>query len=406
MNLVKLFSILLLLIGLSTGVLAQETPESYVPVRSNGMGGAFTAISNDENAVWTNPAGIARIRKARSRSTVNLFKFPNISAGANGSSREFLSGISESGNAENAQSLSDEASSLSRNPLWSMLSLFPMIMLDVGALPSIMGAYSHTRLKAIIDEDDNTLARAEAISDVGGVFGASITTRTNRVNFGFNLRYLSRFAYEETLTLADLQNPNTLQTRIKENSNKSTALAVDLGFLWTFADFWFPTIGIAMFNAPTGCQDNYLNPFSKTRQKICGTVFTGDIANPDALSTVDPTDLRVGISITPRFSRKLAARIAIDMHHLHFASGEQNFGLEDVPFRKQIHAGAEFFSGNPLLPAPFSVAVGVNQGFYSMGFTIRTSFFSLEFTSYGKNVSTTDTPLEDRRYLAAISFGG
>ena len=62
---------------------AIEVPQHYTPVRPNALGGAFTAIANDENAIWTNPAGISRVRKARSRKTTNIVSFPNAVAGAN-----------------------------------------------------------------------------------------------------------------------------------------------------------------------------------------------------------------------------------------------------------------------------------------------------------------------------------
>ncbi len=397
--------ILLLTIILNgSQLLAQEVPESFIPIRSNGMGGAFTAISNDENSVWTNPAGISRIRKARSRSTVHIVKLPNIAVGANTSSQEFISGISEQGNQSNAESVSGQANDLSNKPLWSSLSMFPMMMIDVGSVPAAIGGYSHTTLKAVIDSNNSDQARVEAVSDVGGLWGMSFTTRSNRVNFGLNLRYVARYAYEENLTLADLQNPTTLQTRIKTNSNKSTASAIDLGFMWTFADFWFPTIGVAVFNAPIGCKKNYLNPFSQTRETVCGTVFSGDIANPDALSTVDPTNIRIGLSITPRLSRKFGARIAVDFHHLHFSSGSQNYGLKDIPTRKKLHAGIEFFTGNPLTPSPFTVSFGYNQGFYSMGASLRLSFLSLDFATFGRDLSADESPDEDRRVMAGLSF--
>lgn len=385
-------------------VLGQEVPVSFVPIRSNGMGGAYTAIANDENSVWTNPAGIARVRKARSRSVVHVVKLPNIMVGANTSSREFISGISEQGNQSNAESLSSQASSLSENPLWSSLSMLPMIMVDMGGVPTAIGGYSHTTLKAVIDSDNAEEANVEAVSDVGGLWGMSFTSRTNRINFGFNIRYLARYAFEETMALSDLQSASTLQARIKSNSNKSTASAIDLGFMWTFADFWFPTIGLAVYNAPTGCKKNYLNPFSQTRETVCGTVFSGDIVNPDALSTIDPTDIRLGISITPRLSRKFGARIGIDLHHLHVANGSQNYGLRDIPISKSLHVGIEFFTGNPLTPSPFTVSFGYNQGFYSMGASLRLSFLSLDFATFGRDISADDTPIEDRRVMVGLSF--
>lgn len=398
------FITLILFLGVTSLTQAQELPESFVPVRSNGMGGAFTAIANDENSVWTNPAGIARVRKARSRGALDIIKVPNLAFGANTNSRSFLSRISALGDSTTADTLSSKVNDLAEKPLWASLSTFPLAMVRFGNLPSVIGGYSHTTIKAVIDSENPLQASTVAISDVGGVLGLAITDRSNRINFGINMRYVKRYAYEETLPIIDMASPTELQARIKSNSNVSQAFALDMGFMWTFADFWYPTFGIAIFNSPLGCKDDYLNPFSKTREKVCGTVFSGNIANTDALSTIDPTDIRFGLSMTPRFSRSLAARISAGLHHIHGASGSNNYGLSEVPIQKQIHAGVEIFTGNPLLPPPFSVSFGYNQGFYSMGFTVRMPFISFDVASYGRDISTTDSPTEDRRIMVGFSI--
>lgn len=381
---------------LNTSAISQEIPESFVPVRSNAMGGAFTAISNDENAVWTNPAGIARVRKARSRSTVHLVKIPNAVLGWNSNGSDLISG--------DVETLSSKATELADKPAWGAFSVFPLMMLDLGGMPSLIGGYAQTTLKAVIDSDNVTQARAEAVSDIGGVWGLAFTNRTNRVNFGINLRYVARYAYEETILVTELQDLDVLKSKLEDNSNQASAFAADMGFMWTLSDFWYPTIGIAIFNLPTSCKSDYLNPFSKTREKVCGTVFTGDIVNPDAISTVDPTDIRLGFSMTPRFGRKIAARISAGLHHLAATSGDTNYGLSEIPFQKLVHAGVEVITGNPLLPSPFSLSMGYNQGYYSMGASVRVPYLSFDLATYGRDISTSDTPREDRRTMFGFSI--
>ena len=106
---------------------AQEIPENYDPVNPAGIGGAFTAISNDENAAWTNPAGIARIRKARSRSTLNLTKFPNMAAGINYEAKSFAQSVKAGKDA-----LVEKSSKLKESkPFWAMGESFPMMMMDM-----------------------------------------------------------------------------------------------------------------------------------------------------------------------------------------------------------------------------------------------------------------------------------
>lgn len=382
---------------------AEEIPESFVPVRPHAMGGAMTAVANDENAIWTNPAGISRVRKARSRKTVNLIKVPNLILGANSKSKDFIESVSSGSNSNSLEQVAEQADQLGEKPFWAFAGAFPLIMFDMEDLPSALGVYSGTTIRSVLSDSDKSLANTEAISDLGGVYGLAFTDRSNRINFGIVTRYVARYAYEDQVPIDEFSNVKSLQERLKSNSNKSTALAVDLGFMWTFADFWFPTIGVAVLNAPTGCRDDYLNPFSKTRQTVCGTVFKGDFANPEAISTVDPTDIRYGFSLTPRLSNKLGARLAIDVHHAAIVSGSKVYGLDGIDPIKLLHAGIEFFTGNPLLPSPFSFSLGLNQGYYTMGASARLPYFSLDFSSFGRDISADASPKEDRRYMGGLS---
>lgn len=391
-----------LLVSATGGLWAAEIPESYVPIRPNAIGRAFTSIANDEDSIWTNPAGIARIRKARSRSTVNLIKIPGLVVGANSKSREFIKGIGN--NSDNADQIAAEADKLGDKPFWATTEASPLMMIDFNTMPAVIGGYSSTTVRSMVNQDDPQLANTEAVSDVGGIFGLAFTNPSNRFSVGVQARYLARYAYEEKVPLTTLADGRELQKQIKEKSNKSTALAIDTGMLWTLADFWFPTVGIAMLNAPSGCKADYLNPFTKTRSTICGTVFQGEFSNPEAISTVDPTDLRAGISISPRLSNKFGARIAVDMHHIALVSGNSVYGLDGIGLIKQLHAGIEFFTGNPLLPSPVTFGLGFNQGYYTMGASIRLGVLALDFASFGQDISSTASPQEDRRWLGGLSI--
>ena len=383
-------------------LIAEELPEHFIPVRANGIGGAFTAIANDEDAIWTNPAGVARIHKAWSRKGYFGTKFPNMSVGANGKSRDFYQGIQNSAEG-GAEQVASQADQLGEKPFWAQASAFPMMMFRVGA-PVAVGPYAHMQARGVIDEEAPDQARINVVTDVGGALAFAIADRSNRAQLGVGLRSIGRYSYEDTVPVAVLGDQTTMKARLKDDSNRSAAIGVDVGAMWTLADFWFPTIGAAVLNVPTSCKKDYLNPFSKKRETVCGTVFTGTFGNPDAVSTVDPTDIRVGVAITPRFGRDIAARLAIDAHHLHFASGDLNYGYSSVDPLKTLHAGLEVFLGNPLLPSPFSLSVGLNQGYYSMGASTTISFFSLKVASFGRDISSTSSPQEDRRYMGSLSF--
>ncbi len=395
------FIIGVVLLAGSRQAAAEELRDIYTPVRPVGMGGAFTGVANDENAVWTNPAGVARLRKARSRKPINLITVPNIVMGANTAARSFYSGLRSSDDVAETVASSDVSAD---KPFWATLSLAPLAFFNAGPVPGGIGFYSNTVTKVVPDTDAPTTAKIDAYSDLGGVFSLAFTTPSNRFSIGTQVRYINRYAVESTVATDSLKDAAVLKDQFLNQANTSSALAVDAGMLLTLADFWFPTLGVSVLNAPLGCRDNYLNPFMKERQTICGTKFVGKFANQEALTTIDPTDIRVGLSITPRLTRTVGLRLAADVHHMAFGYGDNYVGLPGVEPLKMLHVGSELYFGNPLVPSPFSLRLGVNQGFVSFGWTARIEMLALEMAVYGKDISNDESPREDRRILGSLSL--
>jgi hypothetical protein len=58
---------------------AQELEPDWISARHAGMGFATAATSNDSEAGFANPAGLARMRNPRSRSMIHEIQFPRIS---------------------------------------------------------------------------------------------------------------------------------------------------------------------------------------------------------------------------------------------------------------------------------------------------------------------------------------
>jgi hypothetical protein len=417
-RLIFFLAVVFVSIGNSQIGYSQELPETYLPVRAAGMGGAFTAISNDETAVWTNPGGISRIRKARSRQSLHALAFP-IVGGANLEGREFYKTVkAEQSRASSAASDSEAAgvegsvsaavadsATLGDKPFWARAAVNPITVFELSKdAPAAFGLFSNNTTKVVVDKDTPEIANVEVISDVGTNLGFGFANRSNQATFGLQIRPTYRYSFDDKLPIGTLINKDALRDAVEAGSNKGSAVALDFGGMLTFSDFWYPTLAFAVFNAPTGCVENYLNAFDETRHTICGTVFTGDINNTEALSIIEATDIRIGMSITPRLSRDLGLRFAIDGHHLYFDDGKKSYGYPGVDLLKQLHGGVEFFLGNPLQINPTTVRVGFSQGFMTFGAGLRLGFLSLQFASYGQDISSTKTPREDRRYLAEFSI--
>jgi len=400
-----LLALITTLVASGSGIAhAGEIPGEYNALRPIGMGDAFTAVANDESSVWTNPAGIGRSRKARSRSIFNISKLPNIIAGANGNGRKFYSAFKASAD-KSIEGALDQATDIQGKPLWVRAGIFPVTVFSLDKVtPMAFGLYSNTTVQALVPKDTPTVAQVTAIADAGAVLDLSFTGAENRFNYGLQVRPLMRFAFEDLIPSSDLLDKVAMRRHLREDSNKLTGLGLDAGVLFTVADFWFPTIGVAVLNLPTGCKSNYLNPYTQKSANVCGNRFSGTISNASALSIVDPTDLRVGVAITPRLTRAVNMRVAIDAHHIPIGTASLSYGLLGIPASQLLHAGAELFYGNPLLVAPVAARIGINQGFITFGATLNMMGIDLQFASYGVDVSTTATPVEDRRYLASLSL--
>jgi hypothetical protein len=163
-------------------------------------------------------------------------------------------------------------------------------------------------------------------------------------------------------------------------------------------------MGLAIRNLPTGCKSDYLNPFTEKRQKICGTKYIGSEGNPEALSILDPTDARIGFSISPRVASDYGIRFSADLQNIYLGQSETYYGLPGIDLAKMLHGGLELFTGNPLERHAYAFQVGANQGFVTWGFAINSSYGSLEFASYAADVSNTLKRVEDRRYLTSFSM--
>ena len=395
------FSVILL--ALSTNARA-EIPEGYLTPRPMALGGAFTGVANDESAFWTNPAGIARVRKARTRKSLHIFKLPNITLGLNAASRSFYSAISGTSSSGVADVIADSDFDAAK-PFYARAAAFPSMLFDIGRNnPAGLGVFQNSTFRVYIDKDVPTDARISSVSDIGAALGYAWTDSSNRITLGFTFRPTYRYAYEDTIPSSELKSKTAIYERVKSDNNRGVGVGADVGLLYTLADYWFPTLGLAIRNLPTGCKSDYLNPFTEKRQNICGTKYIGSQGNPEALSVLDPTDARVGVSISPRVSSDYGIRFSADLQNIYLGQNATYYGLPGIDLAKMLHGGLEVFTGNPLERSLYSIQIGANQGFVTWGFVINSSFGSLEFASYAADVSNTLKRVEDRRYLTSFSM--
>ena len=399
----RLYLLISISFWLATTDVRSELRETVTPIHAIGMGGAFTAIANDDASIWSNPAGVARVRKARSKSGLHLLKLPNITAASNPAGKSYVSALASPASA--ASDVISTSNTSSDQPAFAEATAFPVGFFDIGRnSPMAVGALASTKIGTFVNSDTPTDAHVSAITDAAAVITIGFASPSNRVNFGINVRPTSRYAYDSSVPIDDAKDKTTMRKNFTSDAGKGSGVGIDAGGLFTLADFWFPTIGISVLNLPTGCQ-TATNPYSNSEQSICGTKFNLNGNFFDPMQAIDPTDIRAGLSISPRITRNLSFRLAADVHHYYLKSGTSYYGLSNVDAGKLVHAGGEIFYGNPLSANPIiSVRAGVNQTFLTFGVSVRLGVLALDFASYGVDTSITATPTEDRRTSAGLSL--
>ena len=356
-------SALAAIIGFHSFVAASELLEPYTSVRGLGMGNAFTAVAEQGDAIFYNPAALAR---------VSGFHWTIIdpAVGANGTQAVEVANI-----AAGTNTMADKISNLYGKSIWlgggaKTSFVFPGFGIagythgDVG-LNLQNPAYPQMNLNYIFDYG---IAIGGAIDFIPGIWSLGMTVR--RVNrTGTNLPL-----GPSVLATLDL---DAIKNQLK---NRGSGYGLDVGTLITIPGPVRPTLAVTIRNA------------GYTAFSFEEGVRAPPRAEPDitvGASFVIDAPL---VKITP----------AIDYRY---------FDRTDIQNGKKLHVGAEIEL--PLL----SLRAGLYQGYYSAGVGLDAGVLAIDAATWGVELGEYPGQLEDRRYMVqmtlqlgldadAFSFGG
>jgi hypothetical protein len=385
-----------------------------------GMGNAFTSVGNDELAVFSNPAGLARSRNPRSKSGIHDFGFPGIALGGN---QEGLQGIGTKSKVTLLpRKLAEKAQASPGTPTYAEAQVYPFVTFGGKGAPTyLVGFPIRSQLFYRTAETAAGSLRTLQFSETtaSGALGVAGSTRGGTFAYGLALRPNTRYTSLAVDADTSALTVSGLRDNVKKNAVRTNALAADVGVLFTAADFWFPTFALAIRNVPTGCSKGFINATNGKETEMCGTKRTQaggttpvdpdtgeDLIAPSTL--VDPTEIRAGFSITPRgriSGNKVNLRIAVDVFPLPLQTGGKSYGAVDAGLGELIHAGAELFVGNALTDRGMALRAGVNDSNLAYGFTFELLGLRLEAAHYAVRMGLRDQKRYDKRYLIGLSTG-
>lgn len=329
---------------------AEEYPGLFRGVRPLGMGGAFLTVSNDENALFYNPAGLNDV-KGPARATI-LNPYVAVSQNSVGLYRDIadLEGTDE---AQVADLLNQHVGEHQH----SEAAFFPNVYMHDFAIGVLGRATMDLDVRNPADPEVATDARV----DVAGLVGVAHGFWNQMLQVGATGKYVRRDGVKKTFQTADI----VVNFDPFANRDRETDFAFDLGTKLNLPLLFRPSVAVVMQNI--------------------GDLDFGTLG-------VVPQQFHVGLGIHPDFGG-LSNTLALEIHDV----TEQN---SDDDLYKRVHIGAEV-----RFPKILAIQAGVNQGYYTAGATLDFGILTLAAATYAEELGGFAGQRADRRYVAQVGLG-
>lgn len=330
------------LLFLSLSAFSAPIKQSYEFARATGMGNAFIALADDANAIFYNPAGLARVKG---------FHAHLIDLGVNFDSSDTLS------------RLSSAASSGSFN---NLIKANEKEYLGFGFKPTFIAPYVGLSFfdygYAYFDVNgptSNQKIDAFAYNDMGAALAFGIPVG-NHFSVGLGVRAVRRTAIEVDKTPEEIQADTgiTLPELAGNPYGKISGAYTGVGF-------GLPIMASAMFTVPKWSSSAPMARLAVTYENIGNTSYqliSGSTApNPTRAS------LNFGSLLQYELSKLAVLNVTMDLRHQ----------MEGLPFLQTLHFGTEYRH------RIFGLRAGLYQGNLSYGFSLEfPPHTRLHFSSY------------------------
>lgn len=340
---------------LSRDLFASELPYLYKGPRPLGMGGAFVALSNDANALFYNPAGLADVKETR----MSLFDIETeVGEGAYDFYSDALD-VDTDNEAEVAQFLRKYMGDYAHAAVTS----FPNYTRPNFAFGLIASMKSNLQVRS----RQYPKLHVDAIEDAGMCAGYAKAFMDDSLLVGSSLKYLYRKSIEEQYTVPDIIT-HDFSDRLDDDTNDGSGVLLDIGVIYRLNEF-----------KPNGKDVGLQVGLS------ANNLIGSDLGDAQDL------DEHIDIGISSRLEK---VTIALDYVDLFGQMGE------DDDIGKRIHFGIEYTPTKTLV-----LRTGFNQGYLTFGASLVTRVVQLDVLTYAEEVGTYSGQCDNRRYLLRMGLG-
>ena len=353
----------------------------FVGVRPAALGEAFTAVADDQNALYYNPAGLAR-QNNFSLEILSLYSGTNVNLLKNVDAFKSLGTASSSGSSGNTEALVENI-----KPILKSIS-GESNYIRVGWNPTFLikkmgfGFYANNEIEIV--PHGNALPSILDFSnqlDVDLRSGFAFSFLDGKLAWGISAAAHSRaLVILDQVGLFDLselaKDKEKAKVYLKNSARLGWGAAVDTGFLFTPVEAGSPTLGLAVLNMGD-------TKFYKIKSKK--TIY--DAGTPEPI----PQSVNVGVSVKPSFG-PFFVRPSMDFRDINLptpASQKLSLGLEGG------------FKGSWISAALQS---GFSEGYISSGLEIKLLILNIRYANYVTERGYFPSQSPQRKHLLGIKL--
>ena len=340
-------------------------------IRALGMGGAFYGCSDDESALFYNPAGLALYRGGNQ---LMVSTEAQISSGGESAVQTLL-------DLEQSKGVSSMVSSLEGlqgTPVYGGLNVFPYYVHKYFAMGLLVDD-----LKAdmsFLGRDAESTLDLTAISDSGLFMGFAVPV-SSHLFVGANVKALYRAGGHKEFSLVDIVNSSNAS--LQNLGGAGAGVDADIGVQTQ----WEKTTGV---NGGLGASINNLAASTFPLFRVDGA--------PPGLVRMASVG---GYLELPGNHVYNYLRFLLDLSEFSLGGeSDPDLGARDGSFFKHVDLGAEM----PLNGWIF-VRAGLHQGDYTFGLGLNLNYLKLDFATYGEELDSGVGRLSSRRYMLRLAFG-
>jgi len=386
----------LALLGATSSLMALDAEHAYLykDPRVMGMGGANVAVGGYSTSVFSNPAGLAKIKKSHGF-VVDLL---GLGVSVSDKFEDFATDLDdvETDTDTNPNATSDIVKLLknySGDHFHFGVDNYTAISKNSDAFAWSLGVLAAADINYKVHANGGTSFLETSSRSFGGVIlgGAKpYETDFGRLDVGVSLKYISQISYEGGLTVNELLDDDVQEKFKDKYEETSSGFGVDIGAtLYPFEDsYWHPAIGFSLLNIGSmSMDDNYGG---------------------------QPMTLNVGMSISPDVSIIESLVVAVDYvdalnaNQVRFYNLSGNtVNVEDIDeddYSKRLRLGV----GLGLIDSSFlsmALNAGMYQGAYTAGVNLEMTMLKINVATYQEEIGTGNASNTDRRYIAKLGFG-